>query len=230
MVTDSSWLVPVSCADDHGESSVFLVENLLREARRQRRLGEVVVPWLCLLDPDGDVVRHLRRQSRVTRFTDWACYHSEMWIIDEPGVRFGIVPCAVGAPYAVLVAEELCASGCRLVVSVTSAGVITPLGVPPYFVLIERALRGEGTSHRYLPAGEWSAIPTHLEGMLRRLSTAWMSRCMLGCRGRPTRRFGRRARRLDEHRRWECMQLRWKRPRSTRMPKRENVMSCVSPM
>ena len=165
MVTDS-WLVPVSCADDHGEPSVFLVENLLREARRQRRLGEEAVPWVCLLDPDGDVVRHLRRQCRVTRFTEWACYHSELWILDEPGARFGIVPCAVGAPYAVLVAEELCASGCRLVVSVTSAGVITPLGVPPYFVLIERALRGEGTSHRYLPADQWSAIPTHLAGML----------------------------------------------------------------
>lgn len=72
------------------------------------------------------------------------------------------MPCAVGAPYAVLVAEELAVSGCRLLVSITSAGTITSLGVPPYFVLIERALRDEGTSHRYLPPDRWATIPDHL--------------------------------------------------------------------
>jgi hypothetical protein len=38
---------------------VFTAGNLLREARRQRRLPEFRVPAACLLDPDGDVVRHL---------------------------------------------------------------------------------------------------------------------------------------------------------------------------
>ena len=50
-----------------------------------------------------------------------------------------------------LVAEELFASGCRLLLSVTSAGQIAPSAAPPYFVLIERALRDEGTSYHYLP-------------------------------------------------------------------------------
>lgn len=50
--------------------------------------------------------------------------------------------------------------------SVTSAGTITPLGAPPYFVLIERAWRDEGTSHRYLPPGEWAIIPAHLAELL----------------------------------------------------------------
>jgi hypothetical protein len=44
-----------------------------------------------------------------------------------------------GAPYAVLVAEELNASGCGLIVSITPAGRILPMGDPPYLVLIERA-------------------------------------------------------------------------------------------
>jgi uridine phosphorylase len=61
----------------------------------------------------------------------------------------GIVGCAVGAPFAVLVAEELFASGCRLLISVTSAGEIRAVREPPYFVLIERALRDEGTSYHY---------------------------------------------------------------------------------
>lgn len=153
-------------ADDHDEPSVFLAENLLREARRQRHLGDTPVPEVCLLDPDGDVVRHLRCDGRVTRHHDWACYHSELWVTDNGGTSLGIVPCAVGAPYAVLVAEQLAASGCRLVVSVTSAGVIAPLGEPPYFVLIERAWRGDGTSHRYVPSAEWSLIRPHLKATL----------------------------------------------------------------
>jgi uridine phosphorylase len=153
-------------ADDHGEPSVFRVENLLREARRQRNLGDSPVPEVCLLDPDGDVVRHLLQEGRLTRHEDWACYHSELWITQNGGIPLGIIPCAVGAPYAVLVAEELAASGCRLLISVTSAGVITPLGEPPYFVLIERAWRGDGTSHRYLPPGEWSEIAPHLNTAL----------------------------------------------------------------
>ncbi len=160
------WTPPFLRATDHHEESVFRVENMLREARRQRGLGTGPVPAVCLLDPDGDTVRHLAPRGLATRHDDWACYHSECWVTTHTGVPIGIVPCAVGAPYAVLVAEELAASGCELVVSVTSAGVIAPLGEPPYFVLLERARRDEGTSHRYLPAAEWATIPAHLDRAL----------------------------------------------------------------
>jgi len=65
------------------------------------------------------------------------------------GRGVGIVGCAVGAPFAVLVAEELFACGCELLISVTSAGQIVSAGPPPYFVIIDRALRDEGTSYHY---------------------------------------------------------------------------------
>jgi uridine phosphorylase len=50
----------------------------------------------------------------------------------------------------VLVAEQLFALGCELLISITSAGQIAQTWPPPYFVLIERAMRDEGTSHHYL--------------------------------------------------------------------------------
>ena len=75
---------------------------------------------------------------------------------------------AVGASFAVLVAEQLAASGARLVISVTSAGLITPAGRPPYFVLIERALRDEGTSAHYLPPGDWSELSPRVVDRLER--------------------------------------------------------------
>ena len=58
-----------------------------------------------------------------------------------------------------LVAEQLFASGCRLLVSVTSAGQIIARGVTPYFVLIDRALRDEGTSYHYLPPSTFAEAP-----------------------------------------------------------------------
>ncbi len=135
----------------HGSSSVFRPENLLREARRQLGLPDESVPAVCALDPDGDIVRALRAAGRSHRAAGWACYHTEMDVTEQDGVSIGVVGLAVGAPFAVLVAEQLFASGCRLLVSVTSAGQITPVGPTPYFMLIDRALRDEGTSFHYLP-------------------------------------------------------------------------------
>jgi len=65
-------------------------------------------------------------------------------------------------PFAVLVAEQLHASGAELVISITSAGQLRPLARPPYFVLIRAALRDEGTSTHYLPPARWAPAPGRL--------------------------------------------------------------------
>ncbi len=143
---------------DHSAPSLFEPANLLREARRQKGLRDVPAPAVALLDPDGDIVRFLATTGRGRRHPGWACYHTDMWTVDVDGVEIGVVGMAVGAPFAVLVAEQLAASGAELVISITSAGRISPLATLPCFVLIERALRDEGTSAHYLPPGRWSHL------------------------------------------------------------------------
>jgi uridine phosphorylase len=145
--------------------SVFQPAALLREARRQKGLPTVDVPRICILDPDGDMVRQLRHTGRAARFDGWPCYHTQLDTFTLDGQTVGIVGCAVGAPFAVLIAEELFACGCRLLLSVTSAGQITPAGQPPYFVIIERALRDEGTSYHYAPPSEYSEADPRLVAM-----------------------------------------------------------------
>ena len=83
-------------------------------------------------------------------------------MFDLDGIEVGVIGCAVGASFAVLLAEQLVVSGCELLVSVTSSGSITLIGDPPYFVLIDRALRDEGTSHHYLPPAPWAGAPAAL--------------------------------------------------------------------
>jgi uridine phosphorylase len=129
--------------------TVFEPAALLREARRQKGLPAAQVPPICILDPDGDIVRSLKVSGTAKLVKHWPCYHTELYSFPLAGTTAGIIGCAVGAPFAVLVAEELFACGCRLLLSVTSAGQIVPAGAPPYFVVIDRALRDEGTSYHY---------------------------------------------------------------------------------
>jgi uridine phosphorylase len=137
-------------------ASVFVASALLREARRQKGIATADVPAVCVLDPDGDLVRGLKASGQAQRADDWPCYHTELYRFALGGRALGIVACAVGAPFAVLVAEELFASGCGLLISITSAGQIVPAGRLPYFVVIDRALRDEGTSYHYAAPAEYS--------------------------------------------------------------------------
>jgi uridine phosphorylase len=141
---------------DADAPSVFAPAALLREARRQKGLKPADVPSVCILDPDGDILRRLKRTGQAQCFVDWPCYHTELYTFPLASSTAGIVGCAVGAPFAVLIAEELFACGCRLLVSVTSAGQIVAAGPPPYFVIIDRALRDEGTSYHYAPPTDFA--------------------------------------------------------------------------
>jgi purine-nucleoside phosphorylase len=153
--------MPLLNRDDYAAPSVFLPQSLLREARRQKALPESTVPPVCVLDPDGDLVAHARQQFGATQSPHWACYHTQMWEWGGGANRIGIIGFVVGGPFAVLVAEQLFASGCELLISITSAGQIVDVGPPPYYVLIDRALRDEGTSYHYLPPSDYAnADPT----------------------------------------------------------------------
>jgi uridine phosphorylase len=145
--------------------SVFRPAALLRVARRQKRIPIVNVPAICILDPDGDIVRRLRKEGRSKPFEGWPCYHTQLDAFELAGQTVGIIGCAVGAPFAVLIAEELLESGCRLLLSVTSAGQIVPAEPTPYFVIIDRALRDEGTSYHYAEPSEYGEANAELVAM-----------------------------------------------------------------
>lgn len=153
---------PILAGKNYDKPSAFTPENLLRDARRQKAAPVQRVPEICLLDPDGDVVRRLKADGRARRLEGWVCYHTDLFVFEENGLTLGVLGCAVGSSFAVLVAEELFVSGCKLLISVTSSGQITPVQAPPYFVLIDRALRDEGTSYHYLPPSPYSEAPENL--------------------------------------------------------------------
>lgn len=153
---------PLYTVKGYDEPSVFTPDSLLREARRQKNLPDQTVPDICILDPDGDLVGYLTETDQAERVSSWPGYHTELYEFEQNSTRFGIIGCAVGAPFAVLVAEQLFASGCKLLISITSSGQIQKRDEPPYFVLIERALRDEGTSHHYRQPEPYATLDAEL--------------------------------------------------------------------
>jgi uridine phosphorylase len=163
-VTDSAERTepPLLDAKEFESPSVFTPDALLEEARRQKDLPDRPVPDVCVLDPDGDIVRNLVSTGRAEKDATWPGYHTELYRFELNDEEIGIIGCAVGASFAVLVAEQLFAAGCQFLVSVTSSGQIVPKDNPPYFVLIERALRDEGTSHHYHSPARYATLDADL--------------------------------------------------------------------
>src|SRR5689334_6666938 len=69
--------MPPILSNKSSAPSVFQPAALLREARRQKNVPAAEVPAVCILDPDGDIVRRLRAEGRARPF-DWPCYHTQL--------------------------------------------------------------------------------------------------------------------------------------------------------
>jgi uridine phosphorylase len=134
--------------------SVFTPDGLLDAVRAERNLSHERVPEVCILEFDGDLTDWLVDTGRAFRWHPWACFHTAMETIDVDGDPVGIVSRTIGGAYAVLVAEQLAASGAKVILGLTSAGRVSPHLRIPCLVVPTNALRDEGTSYHYLPPSE----------------------------------------------------------------------------
>ena len=150
----------------YDQESIFQPANLLREARRQKQIKNCTIPKICVLDPDGDILSHLI-ESRAAKLNKcWACYHTKMHEFNIGELSVGIIGNAVGASFAVLLAEQMFVSGCELLISITSSGIIQLPETKPEYLLITKALRDEGTSNHYIPPSEFSELPQQINSYI----------------------------------------------------------------
>jgi uridine phosphorylase len=76
-----------------------------------------------------------------------------VWETEVDGHRLAVMQPGVGAPLAVMYLEELIALGCRRFVAVGGAGALLPELTLGHAIVVESAVRDEGTSFHYLPPG-----------------------------------------------------------------------------
>lgn len=136
------------------EPSVFTPGALIEAVRAERQLPKVAVPGVCLLDFDGDLTDWLIQSGRVRRWESWACFHTHMEAFDVDGVPVGLIARTIGGSYAVLIAEQLAASGAKVIIGITSAGRVSATVPVPALVVATAAIRDEGTSLHYLPPSQ----------------------------------------------------------------------------
>jgi hypothetical protein len=106
--------------------SAFTPEGLLEAVRTERNLPHERVPEVCVLEFDGDLTDWLVVTGNTRRWKTWACFHTSMEAVEVDGDDVGIIARTIGGPYAVLVAEQLAASGARVILGLTSAGRVSP--------------------------------------------------------------------------------------------------------
>ncbi|MHB1131105.1 MAG: nucleoside phosphorylase [Chloroflexota bacterium] len=154
------------------EQAVFLPENLLERAAIVQGKARGSIPRCCLLDFDAELVPVALATFGAQVTDGWSCFHTTLLSIERNGLAMGIIGGTVGAPYAVLVAEELIASGCRHIIAYSSAGAIAEWLRLPGLVVPEGALRDEGTSYHYLPPARWAVARGTLPDILARRAAA----------------------------------------------------------
>lgn len=142
------------------EPSAFTPQGLMDSVRHARSIPDGKVPPVCILEFDGDITDWLIEHGLARKFPSWPCFHTTMFAIEAEGVVCGIIPRTIGGPYSVLIAEQLAASGARLIVGLTSAGRVARDLPLPCLVVITGAIRDEGTSFHYLPVGREVPCPS----------------------------------------------------------------------
>jgi len=146
----------------HLSPSAFTPEALVRAVRAERGIGSERIPSVCVLDFDGDLTDWLIEKGLVQRCRYWACFHTNMYVINVDGLNCGIIPRTIGGPYAVLVAEQLRISGAEVIIGLASAGRVLDSLPLPSLVIATSAIRDEGTSYHYLPPAETIHNPTEI--------------------------------------------------------------------
>ena len=155
----------------HGTSEVALIgqtigDNLAATAARLPDHDALVVPFqdvrltYAALDTAVDELARALMAAGIEqgdRVGIWSPNNAEWVLVQYATARMGAILVNLNPAYRTHeVAYALEQSGCRLLISITSAGRLAELRPPPYFILIERALRDEGTSYHYLPPAEFS--------------------------------------------------------------------------
>lgn len=115
------------------------------------------VPRACVVTFFGDSVRRLLQDDRARLISDnaWEDGPHPLIEIEHQGERVAVLHSGVGAPLAAGLLEEVIAIGCRSFTVCGGAGALLPEITRGHLVVVESALRDEGTSHHYAPASRY---------------------------------------------------------------------------
>ncbi|MGD0063625.1 MAG: nucleoside phosphorylase [Streptosporangiaceae bacterium] len=152
-------------AGKHAEEALFTAADFIAYLRQTGALGDDQAPAGVIICYQRSLHDHVLRteglQVKAPRPGRLPL------ALPSTGGRVGLLgQFGIGAPAATEVLEELAALGTSAVVSVGTAGSLQRDLEPGDLVLCEAAIRDEGVSHHYLPAGRLAPAPEPMTGAL----------------------------------------------------------------
>ena len=156
-------------AGKHREDALVTPEQA-SDYRRERTEGDPVDP------PEAVVLCFSRGLMRyVTEAYDGETvghYYGDLYVLDETDRRVGVLGnFGIGAPTTAMLLDELAADGVESFLSIGFAGSLDADIEMGEFVVCDRAIRDEGTSHHYVESATYAHASETLVAATERLLT-----------------------------------------------------------
>lgn len=158
--------------DKHPEKAFFSPTEYLEYAKTIGRFPQFPVPKGVIFSYQRKLMAYVLENHPVTK-VDFN--YGEMYLLDETEGQIALVGnFGIGAPVVGTILEELIAFGVQHFISIGTAGTLQKDLTIWDLMVCEKAIRDEGTSHHYLPAGKYAhadpAMTAKIQHSLDRLN------------------------------------------------------------
>jgi len=132
---------------------MLTAEKMIEFRRSQGGLGKYRAPETVVLCLYKGIMRYFPLKYSSRRVPGFL---GDLYLLNKTNGRVGVFGnFGIGSPVVASLAEELIAWGTKRLVVLSLAGGLQPGFHPGDVVICDRAVRDEGTSYHYLPAGKY---------------------------------------------------------------------------
>lgn len=164
--------------DKHKLTSLYGAKEIVEYRKQVGRLPSLSSPEGVLFCLERGLPWRLRWQKPVYRAGDM---NGDLFALKKPKDKVGIMTgFGGGSPMTVELAEEFAAMGVKRMILMTWGGTLQPELKPGDIIVVNQAIRDEGTSYHYLPPSKTIAADPHLVDQLVSAILARGGSCSVG--------------------------------------------------
>lgn len=141
-------------SDKHRAKALVTPERNAEYRRSRSDSGESEVPEAVILCYSRSLMEHLTEEYDGREI---GAYYGELYVFDDCDGRVGVMGnFGIGSPTAAMVMDELIADGAEAFLSIGFAGCLQETVEMGEFIVCEKAIRDEGTSHHYAASEKYA--------------------------------------------------------------------------
>ena len=150
--------------DKYKLKELFSARDLVGYRRTIGRMPSISAPEGVLFCLERGLPWRMRWRIPVTRAGGM---NGDLYALKKPKDKIGIMTgFGGGSPMTVELAEEFAAMGVKCMILMTWGGILQPNLKPGDIIVIDKAIRDEGTSYHYLPPAKYVEANTELADQL----------------------------------------------------------------